>query len=146
MKSQNYSTTFTVDRAPEDVFDAINDVRGWWTGQIEGETDSLGAEFTYVHPKMHYSKQKITEFVPGQRVVWHVTEADLTFVQDKKEWEGTDIIFDITPKNGKTEVRFEHVGLSPDVECYDGCSDAWSYYVNDSLKKYINGKARAHSK
>lgn len=137
MSDQSYTTSFTVSQAPEDVFHAINDVRGWWAGQIDGESDRLGAEFTYRYEKLHYSKQKVAEFVPGERVVWHVTEADITFVQDKAEWKDTRVVFDIAEKDGKTEVRFTHEGLVPQIECYDGCSDAWGYYVNDSLRKHI---------
>jgi len=142
MSGQNYTTAFKVDQAPEEVFDAINNVRGWWTGAIEGSTDELGAEFTYQYENLHKSTQKITELVPGKKVVWHVTEAEINFVEDKSEWKGTDIVFDITEKDGKTEVRFTHVGLVPAIECYDSCSDAWGYYVKSSLREFIaNGKA-----
>ncbi|MFY1636726.1 SRPBCC family protein [Solwaraspora sp. WMMB335] len=135
--SESYTTSFTVDQTPEVVFNAINDVRGWWDGQIDGEADSLGAEFTYRHGDLHYSKQKVTEFVPGKRVVWLVTEADITFVSDKTEWKDTRVVFDITEKDGNTEIAFTHEGLVPQFECYDGCSDAWGYYVNNSLRKFI---------
>ncbi|MDG4772680.1 SRPBCC domain-containing protein [Solwaraspora sp. WMMD792] len=135
--SESYTTSFTVHQNPEDVFHAINDVRGWWDGEIEGTADSLGAEFTYRHGALHYSKQKVTEFVPGKKVVWLVTEADITFVTDRTEWKDTRVVFDIAEKDGKTEVTFTHEGLVPQFECYDGCSDAWGYYVKDSLPKFI---------
>src|SRR5580692_3708217 len=45
MKNQNYSISFAVDQSPEQVFKAINNVRGWWSGEIGGETDKLGSEF-----------------------------------------------------------------------------------------------------
>ena len=142
MSGQHYTAAFEVDQAPEEVFDAINNVRGWWTGAIEGSTDAVGAEFTYRYEDLHRSTQKITELVPGKRVVWHVTEAEINFVDDKSEWTGTDIVFDIAEKDGKTEVRFTHVGLVPQIECYDSCSDAWGYYVKSSLREFIaNGKA-----
>ena len=78
MKKQNFTTTFSVDQTPEEVFDAINNVRGWWSEEIDGRTDKLGAEFKFHYKDLHRSTQKITEFVPGKKVVWHVLEADLT--------------------------------------------------------------------
>jgi hypothetical protein len=138
MSGENYTSSFTVDRTPDEVFEAINDVRAWWTGVIEGKTDELGAEFTYTYVNVHYSKQKITELVPGKRVVWKVTEAELTFIEDTGEWTGTEIVFDIAEKDGKTEVTFTHIGLVPEVECFTGCSDGWNYYVGTSLRAFIN--------
>jgi len=134
---KNYTTSFTVDRTPQAVFRAINNVRGWWSGEIEGDTDKLGAEFTYRYEELHRSKQKVTEFVPGKKVVWRVLEGYLQFVGDKSEWKGTDIVFDISEKAGKTEVRFTHVGLVPDFECYGACSNAWGTLIKSNLRNLI---------
>ena len=137
MNKQGYTTSFVVDQSPEDVFDAINDVRAWWSGAIEGHTDRLGAEFTYRYEDFHRSTHKITEFSPGKKVVWHTTDASINFVKDKTEWNGTDIVFEIAVKGGKTELRFTHVGLVPTIECYGGCSGAWGSYINESLRSLI---------
>jgi hypothetical protein len=143
MKTESYTTSFRLDRSPEEVFNAINDVRGWWSGEIQGDTDKLGAEFTYRVQDVHRSKQKITEFIPGKKVVWHVLDADLGFIKDNSEWKGTDIIFEIAKKGDKTEVRFRHVGLVPAYECYNNCSNAWGMLVNGNLRKLITtGKAQ----
>src|SRR5574342_321129 len=131
------TTSFTVDQSPQEVFDAINNVRGWWSGEIDGSTDKLGAEFTYRYKDLHRTSQKITELVPGKRVVWHVADAQLNFVEDKTEWNGTDIVFEIAKKGDKTEVRFTHVGLIPRFQCYGDCSGAWGFYINDSLRSLI---------
>ncbi|MHB8419492.1 MAG: SRPBCC family protein [Myxococcales bacterium] len=134
---EGLSISFTVSQSLQQVFDAINDVRGWWSGEIEGRTDELGAEFTYRYKDVHRSTQKITELVPGKRVVWHVTDAFLSFVDDKTEWNGTDIEFDIARRGDKTEVCFTHFGLVPKCECYDGCSGAWGFYIKESLRNLI---------
>jgi len=143
MNKQNFTTTISVDQTPEEVFAAINNVHGWWSGEIEGHTDKLGAEFTYRYKDVHRSKQKVAELIPGKRVVWHVLDSDLSFVTRKSEWNSTDIVFDISEKDGKTEVRFTHVGLVPQYECYGGCSNAWGSLITGNLHNLITtGKAQ----
>ena len=137
MKHGNFSITFLADRTPEEVFAAVSDVRGWWSGEIEGDTDRLGAEFTDRHGDVHRSTQRIAELVPGRRVVWHVVDSNLSFLNHTDEWTGTDIVFDLSPEQGKTEVRFTHVGLAPQIECYDICSSAWSMLINGNLQNLI---------
>jgi hypothetical protein len=147
MKDHSLTLTFSVEQSPQQVFDAVNNVRAWWSGEIDGETDRLGAEFTYRYKDMHRSTQKITKFVPGRKVVWHVADAELNFVKDKNEWNGTDIVFEIAEHDGKTELRFTHVGLVPAFECYGGCSGAWGFYVGDSLRSLITtGKGAPNQK
>ena len=137
MKKQDFSTSFTVDQSPAKVFAAINNVRGWWSGKIDGNTDELGAEFTYSYKDFHRSTQKITELVPGKKVVWHVTGAQLTFAKNKTEWVDTEIVFEIARKGDKTELIFTHVGLVPAFECYGDCSGAWGALINTNLRNLI---------
>ena len=147
MKDQNYTTTFMVNQSPDEVFAAINNVRGWWAGEIEGDTGKLGDEFTYRYEDVHRSTHKITEFVPGRKVVWHTTDSRLNFVEKKNEWKGTDIVFEITRKGSQTELRFTHIGLVPAIQCYGDCSGAWGYYINDCLQSLITtGKVQSHEK
>jgi uncharacterized protein YndB with AHSA1/START domain len=147
MKNQNFTTAFSVDQSPQEVFDAINNVRGWWSEEIDGPTDKLGAEFKFHHKDVHRSTQEITEFVPGKKVVWHVSDSQLNFVKDKSEWTGTEIIFEIHKKGNRTELQFTHIGLVPAFECYGGCSGAWGFFVSDSLRGLITtGKGQPYER
>src|SRR6202040_2221649 len=97
----------------------------------------------------HYSKQKVTELVPGKKVVWLIVDCYLDFVDDKTEWNGTKVVFDIARKGDKTEVRFTHQGLNPQHECFTDCSDAWTSYIKGSLRDLIAkgaGKPNAKEK
>ena len=64
-------------------------------------------------------------------------DSRINFVKHKTEWKGTDIVFEITKKGDKTELCFTHVGLVPAFECYGACSDAWGFYIKDSLRSLI---------
>jgi hypothetical protein len=133
----SYTTAFTVDQSSDEVFAAIRNVRGWWIGEIDGDTDKVGDEFTYRYEDLHSSTQQMTQLIPGRRIVWRVVDSYLKFVEDKAEWTGTDLAFDIAGKGNQTDVRFTHVGLVPEGECFDSCSNAWSFYINGSLRSLI---------
>ncbi len=143
MSNQNYTTSFLVDQSPEAVFNAINNVRGWWSEQIEGSTDKPDAEFNYHYQDIHICKMKIVESIPNQKVVWLVMENYFNFTKDKTEWKDTKISFEITQQGNKTQLVFTHIGLIPAYECYNICSDAWGNYINGSLKSLIEtGKGK----
>ena len=84
-----------------------------------------------------FSKQKLVEVIPEKKVVWLVTDSKINFVEDKQEWTNTKILFEIAENNGKTQIDFSHVGLVPEVECYNSCTNAWGQYIKGSLFKLL---------
>jgi len=147
MTTSDFTTTILVDQPPGEVFNAINNVRGWWSESVEGVTDKLNGEFLYYYKDVHISKMRIVELVPDKRVVWLVLENHFNFTKDKTEWNGTKIIFELAEKDGKTALRFTHQGLVPAYECYNVCHDAWTSYIQGSLKDLITtGKGKPNAK
>lgn len=145
MTTDNFTITLLADKNAEEVFKAITNVRKWWSGyyseKIEGKTEKLNDEFIFrAGEGAHYSKQKLIEVVPNKKIVWLVTDSELGFLQNKTEWTGTKIIFEISKKGGKTQLVFTHEGLHPDVECYDACSPAWTQYLQNKLLPMITKK------
>jgi hypothetical protein len=137
MSSPDFATTFLVDKTPKQVFDAITNVRGWWSEEIEGGTDHQRDVFSYRYKDTHRSRIKLIEVVPDTRVVWHILDNYFDFTEDKSEWKDTQVIFEVSKKGRKTRVSFRHQGLVPAYECFDVCSSAWGFYINSSRKNLI---------
>lgn len=147
MSATDFTTTFLADQTPEEVFNAVINVRGWWSEEVQGSTDKLNAEFVYHYRDVHMNKMKIVEFIPNEKVVWLVLDNYFNFTKDETEWKGTKIIFEITEKDGQTQLRFTHEGLVPQYECYEICFSAWMSYIQGSLKSLITtGVGKPNSK
>jgi hypothetical protein len=145
--SKDFTTTIQVDQNPQQVFNAINNPRAWWSQEIAGDTDKAGEVFLYHYKDVHICKIKVAELVPVQKVVWEVLDNHFNFTRDKTEWVGTTIVFEIAQKNGKTQLTFTHRGLVPQYECYDVCHDAWTSYIQGSLHDLIaSGKGKPNAK
>jgi len=137
MPDNDFTTTIVVDQTPKEVFNAINNVRGWWSEEIEGPTDKLNEAFDYHYKDIHRCKMKLIELDPGKKVVWLVLDNYFNFIRDQKEWKNTKVIFEISGKGSQTEIRFTHLGLVPSYECFQICFDAWTRYITSSLKNLI---------
>jgi hypothetical protein len=136
-----HPTNIIVKQSVNEVFNAINNVSAWWHGEIVGTANKLDDEFAYRMKDIHYSNQKVIELVPNKKIVWLVPDSQLNFTNNKTEWTGTEIVFEIVEEENTTKVGFTHVGLVPKVECYGGCSNGWKMLIEQSLYNLItNGK------
>jgi uncharacterized protein YndB with AHSA1/START domain len=147
MENQGFTTSFIVDATPDQVFAAVKDVRGWWYENIDGPTDQLNGVFTYHYRDVHRCKIKVAELIPNRKISWLVLDNYFKFTKDQSEWTGDTIVFEITKKDGSTQLDFTHQGLVPDYECFDICHDAWTHYIQGSLHDLIvKGKGKATPK
>lgn len=137
MVDQSYTTTFAVDRTPSEVIDAIKDVRGWWSKELDGRSAGPGDEFRYQYEDVHRCDIRVTEVVPGRKVSWLVLDNYFNFTEGEDEWTGTTIDFEVVANDERTEVRFIHHGLLPEHECFAACSSGWTFYINTSLQQLI---------
>lgn len=146
MAATDFTTSILVDQTPEEAFKAVTNVRGWWSEEIEGSTENLNDEFKYHYEDVHRCHIRLIEVVPKRKVVWLILDNYFKFTQDETEWTNTNVIFDITEKDGKTEVKMTHVGLVPEYECYDICREGWSNYIQNSLRSLITtGKGKPNA-
>ncbi|WP_286831193.1 SRPBCC domain-containing protein [Sphingobacterium sp. UBA6308] len=137
MKKEDFKMSITVDAGAQRVFEAINNVRGWWSQNIEGLTAALHDEFIYHYQDVHRCRIRIETMETDRKVVWRVLENYFKFTQDEREWTNSSIIFDIVEDVGTTTLHFTHRGLNSQMECYKVCHDAWTYYIADSLRQLI---------
>ena len=140
MEQQNYQSSIAADFTPAVAFEAIGRVNEWWARDIEGRTTTLNDVFT-VHFGETYVTFEITESVPNEKIAWHVTDCYLPWLKDKTEWTGTTVVFEISPSGDETQVTMTHIGLVPEVECYNGCEAGWNRYFKGSLFKLLTEHA-----
>lgn len=146
MTTTDFTSTILVDKSAEEVFNALTNVRGWWSEEIEGSTNKLNDEFNYHYEDIHRCDIKIIESIPNEKVVWLVKNNYFKFTRDTSEWKNTQISFEISTKNNKTQLRFTHIGLVPEYECYEVCQEGWSNYINNSLRSLIvTGKGQPNA-
>ena len=137
METPDFISTLLVNQTPEVAFQAVKNISKWWSEAIEGNTDNINDEFIYHYKDIHYCKMRLVEIVPNQKLVWLVLDNYFKFTKDKSEWIGTKLVFNISQKENQTEVKFTHEGLVPQYECYEICREAWTNYIQNSLRTLI---------
>jgi hypothetical protein len=137
LKTQkDYKHTLTVSASAKEATDRIGEVHHWWAKKVKGKSSKLNDEFS-VHFGTTFVNFRITEFVPGKKIVWLVTDCYLDWINDKKEWRGTTVIWSLSGKSRKTTIDFLHLGVTPERECYESCNAGWTHHLDDSLLKLI---------
>ena len=137
MKKSDFTLTFSFEQSPQEVFNAINDVQKWWSQDFVGKCTEVDDVFEVRFGDVHFSQHLVEKLIPGKKVVWLVTDSLLNFLVNKEEWTGTRNVFEIDRVGSKTNLRFTHPGLHPEIECFKDCSKGWNYYLQNSLVPFI---------
>jgi hypothetical protein len=136
MAGRDYSASITANIKAEEATKRINRVADWWTASFTGASEKIGDTFT-VRFGETFVDFAVAEFVPAKRIVWRVTDCNLHFIEDKKEWKNTEVVFDISSDDAATTVTMTHSGLEPSVECYETCRKGWNFFITESLQKLL---------
>jgi len=136
LTEQSYHSSIVVNASANEAYDKISRVNEWWAPNFEGSTKNLGDVFSLRWGDT-FVTFKIAEAIPGKKVTWLVIDSYLPWQNDKTEWTDTEVVFEISEENNTTKVGMTHIGLTPDVECYQNCESGWNHYIKTSLFKFL---------
>ena len=137
LMEQDFSYKLTVKAPAKEALKRISEVNLWWAKNFKGKAAKLNDMFS-VYFGDTFVDFKISEVIPGKKIIWLVTDCNLGWIKDKKEWKNTEVIWALTEKDGKTQIDFVHKGLTPESECYESCKPGWTGHLKGSLVKLIN--------
>jgi hypothetical protein len=142
MESKNYHRTITVNASSAEAMKKISQVDKWWKHDFSGNAgklnDTFQVPFGDLNGERSFVDFVVSEFEPNRKMVWKVTDCNLPWFKDKKEWNNTEVVFEISSDTNKTKIDFTHIGLVPGIECYDACEKGWDGHVTNSLLSFIN--------
>lgn len=136
MKETHFTYRFSVSKLPEEVFAKVCRVSEWWTTDIEGSPEKLHDEFT-VRFGESFVKMEVTDMIPEKKIIWLVKDSYWSFLHHKTEWNGTEIVWNISAAGSCTQVSLIHIGLVPGKECFEICNEGWGLYAGNSLFRLI---------
>lgn len=140
MKNQDFSYSMTVKATAKEAMEKIAQVNLWWAKNFKGKASKLNDEFSVYFGNVGdtYVNFRISEVIGDKKIIWLVTDCNLHWIKDKKEWKGTEVIWTLTEKDGETVIDFVHKGVTPASECYETCQPGWTHNLKDSLQKLID--------
>jgi uncharacterized protein YndB with AHSA1/START domain len=117
---------------PERLHDAITTEDGlaaFWTDQTTAEP-VVGSTATFVFgPDAHTRFDMRIDAIQPDRVDWTCTDGP-------DEWRGTRLRWLLTPADGGTKLRFEHLGWESTDGAVAMCSYTWAMIL-DRLERYL---------
>jgi hypothetical protein len=142
MENKSYRNSIQVNGSGDEAMKKIAQINFWWKNDFSGSAERPGDRFTVPFGELNGESSFVdfivTNIIPGQKAVWTVTDCYLPWFNDKKEWNGTELVFELSEENGRTKIDFTHVGLIPDIECYTACEQGWNGHITDGLANFIN--------
>lgn len=129
-----------MDASPATVFDALVTQAGlsaWWTDATAQPEIGSEAKFAFGPQGEHVVKMKVTELVPGGKVVWQCVEGP---------WEQTGLFeFDLEAIERGTALRFTHSDWPEADDFFRHCNSKWGFFLGTSLKDYVEtGQGKPH--
>lgn len=137
MENKNFTSNISAEISADEAIKRISNVPGWWGITFSGNSEKQNDQFKVKMGGESFFNFTVAEIIPGKRVVWLITDCNMPWYADKKEWANTKLIFEVAENNGVTDLIFTHEGLTPDVECWKDCEPGWTHWIKTSLLSYF---------
>lgn len=135
----NYTNTIEVKTTANKAYQSLtHQVPFWWTEVFEGASAQIGDVFTIRFGESIHKTMRVEEAIPDTKVIWYVEDSLIALpeLKNQTEWIGTTIIWEIEQTEESIKIKVTHLGLNPDIECYDICSNGWMQFLS-SLKLFM---------
>ena len=135
----NYTHSIEVKTTADKAYKALtSQIPLWWTEMFEGSSANVDDVFTIRFGSSIHKTMRVKELVPDSKVIWYVEDSLIALpeLKNQTEWIGTTIVWEIEQKEEITRIKVIHIGLNPEVECYEICTGGWVQFVN-SLKLFL---------
>jgi Activator of Hsp90 ATPase homolog 1-like protein len=137
MNNENFTRSISANITATEAIQRIGKITDWWRVTCDGSPEKQNDMFVVKMGGDSFFNFKVAELIPDKKVVWLVTDCNMPWYSDKKEWANTKLIFDLSENNGVTTLKFTHAGLTPSVECYKDCEFGWNHWITRSLFSYF---------
>ena len=137
MEDNDFSISISAKISASEAIKKLSNVTERWGVTFTGSSEKQADKFVVKMSGDSFFNFTVTELIPDKRVVWLVTDCNMPWYADKKEWTNTKLIFDLTEDGGVTTLNFTHEGLTPNVECYKDCEPGWTHWIKTSLFSYF---------
>lgn len=132
-EGSNFIVNFTIRASRETVHKLLAEIVGltqWWENPVKG-TPVKGGKLRFEFRDSDEHSLMTVDSATADKVQWTVIE-DTGF---NGEWIGTSIVFELRKMDENlTELKFKHIGLTPDLKSYAPCKEAWRYYLTNIIK------------
>lgn len=137
MDQENFSSSISAHIDANEAISKISNIPAWWGVSFEGNAGRKDDTFVIKMGGDSFFNCTVEEMIPGKKLTWLVTDCNMPWYTDKKEWANTKLIFNLNKTNGATEVTFTHEGLTSASECYTDCAPGWTHWIQKSLFSYL---------
>lgn len=130
--TNSFSTQIEIHISADAALQKISEVASWWGVAFEGSAREQGDHFVIKMGPEAWFNFTVTELT-DHKVVWHVDDCYMPWYEDKTEWKGQQVVFEID----NHILTFTHVGLVAGIACFKDCVPGWTHWITRSLKSYF---------